>query len=64
MAPCCRPSLVSRRLLLVFGQLRTLNVIMGFDAFLHHGYMQRECLDRFIRQFVALLLLAQKRVHT
>lgn len=36
------------RLLLVFGNLRTLNAMVGFDALLHHGYMQGERLDRFI----------------
>jgi MFS family permease len=36
------------RLLLVFGNLRTLNTMMGFDALFHYGYMQGERLDRFI----------------
>ena len=36
------------RLLLVFGNLRTLNAMVGFDALLHHGYMQGERLDHFI----------------
>ncbi len=36
------------RLLPVFGNLRTLNTMMGFDALFHYGYMQGERLDRFI----------------
>jgi MFS family permease len=36
------------RLLMVFGNLRTFNVMVGFDALLHHGYLQGERLDRFV----------------
>jgi hypothetical protein len=36
------------RLLLVFGNLRTFNAMVGFDALLHHGYLQGERLDRFV----------------
>jgi MFS family permease len=36
------------RLLLVFGNLRTFNAMVGFDALLHHGYLQGERLDHFV----------------
>lgn len=36
------------RLLMVFGSLRTFNAMVGFDALLHHGYLQGERLDRFV----------------
>jgi MFS family permease len=36
------------RLLLVFGNLRTLNTMMGFDPLFQYAYMQGERLDRFM----------------
>ena len=36
------------RLLLVFGNLRTLNTMMGFDPLFHYAYMHGERLDRFV----------------
>jgi hypothetical protein len=36
------------RLLPVFGNLRTLNTLMGFEPLFHHAYLQGERVDRFL----------------
>jgi hypothetical protein len=36
------------RLLPVFGNLRTLNTMIGFEPLFHHAYLQGERLDRFL----------------
>ncbi|MDH3604257.1 MAG: MFS transporter, partial [Candidatus Tectomicrobia bacterium] len=36
------------QLLPVFGNLRTLNTMMGFDPLFHHAYLQGERVDRFL----------------
>jgi MFS family permease len=36
------------RLLPVFGNLRTLNTMMGFEPLFHHAYLQGERVDRFL----------------
>jgi hypothetical protein len=36
------------QLLPVFGNLRTLNTMMGFEPLFHHAYLQGERVDRFL----------------
>jgi hypothetical protein len=36
------------RLLPVFGNLRTLNTMIGFEPLFHHAYLQGERVDRFL----------------
>lgn len=50
------------RLLLVFGNLRSLNTMTGFDALYHHAYLQGERLDRFVVSRGQALQQALKRL--